>query len=63
MLSMPSIETLSNDLMLMRNHFLRGAVEMVLGRRNMTPPENVAAACLPHETISSCRKQNSKLIS
>ena len=42
MLSIPSIEARSNNRMLMRNHFLRGAVEMVLGRRIVTTRENVA---------------------
>ena len=32
MLCMPSIEALTNGRMAMRNHFFRGAVEMVLGR-------------------------------
>ena len=48
MLCMPSIETRSNSRILMRNHFLRGAVEMVLGRRIVAPPENAVVARAPH---------------
>ena len=40
MLCMPSIEARSNSRMLMRNHFLRGPVEMELGRRIVALPEN-----------------------
>ena len=32
----------------MRNHFIRGAVEMVLGRRIVTSRENAAVARAPH---------------
>ena len=52
-----SIEAHSNDRMLIRNHFFRGVVEMVLGRRNVTSRENAAFACLSHEPISSSCKQ------
>ena len=48
MLCMPSMEARSNSRILMRNHFLRGAVEMVLGRRIVTPRENAAVARAPH---------------
>ena len=37
MLCMPSIQARSNSRMLMRNHFLQGAVETVLGRYIMAP--------------------------
>ena len=37
---MPSIEARSNSRMLMRNHFLQGAVEMVLGRCIVASQEN-----------------------
>ena len=43
MLSILSVEAHSNSRMLMKNHFLRSAVEMVLGRRIMAPPENTVA--------------------
>ena len=45
---MPSIEARSNNRMVMRNHFLRGAVEMVLGRQIVTSRENAAVARAPH---------------
>ena len=50
---MPSIEARSNSRMLMRNHFLRGAVEMVLGRRIVAPPENAVVAGAPHGSRGS----------
>ena len=43
-----SIEARINSRMLMRNYFLRGAVEMVLGRRIVAPPENAVVARAPH---------------
>ena len=48
MLCMPSMESRSNNRLLMRSHFLRGGVEMVLGRRIVTPRENAAVARAPH---------------
>ena len=48
MLCMPSIEARSNNRMVIRNHFLRGAVEMVLGRQIVTSRENAAVAHAPH---------------
>ena len=48
MLSMPSIEAPSNNRMVMKNHFLRYTVEMVLGRQIVTSPENAAVARAPH---------------
>ena len=48
MLCMPSIEARSNNRIVMRNHFLRRAVEMVLGRQIVTSRENAAVACAPH---------------
>ena len=48
MLCMPSMEARSNNRMLVRNHFLRGAVEMVLGQQIVTPRENAAVARAPH---------------
>ena len=38
----------SNNRMVMRNHFLRGAVEMVLGRQFVTSRENAAVTRAPH---------------
>ena len=61
MLFMPSIEACSNDRMLMRNQFLRGAVEMVLGRRNMKSLENAAVAGFPHGSHGPTCKQINKL--
>ncbi|GLV44629.1 hypothetical protein CBL_02859, partial [Carabus blaptoides fortunei] len=43
-LCMPSIEARSTNQLLMRNHFLKGAVQMVLGGRRVTPP----IAQVPH---------------
>ena len=69
MLCIPSMEARSNNWMLMRNHFLRDAVEMVLGRQIVTPRENAAVACAPHGSrrptpiVGSgcvCRDQKSK---
>ena len=48
MLCMPSIEARSNNRMVVRNHFLPGAVEMVLGRQIVTSPENAAVAHARH---------------
>ena len=48
MLCVHSIEVGSNNRMVMRNHFLRGAVEMVLGRQIVTSRENAALARAPH---------------
>ena len=48
MLCMPSIEVRSNNRMLMRNHFLRGAVEMVIGRQIATSRENDIVARASH---------------
>ena len=48
MLCMPSIEARSNNRMVVRNQFLRGAVEMVLGRQIVTSRENAAVAHAPH---------------
>ena len=48
MLCMPSIEARSNSRMLMRNHSLRGAVEMELGRCIVAPPENAVVTRGPH---------------
>ena len=48
MLCMPSMETRSNNQMLVRNHFLRSAVEMVFRQQIVTPQENTAVACAPH---------------
>ncbi|CAM1324636.1 Uncharacterised protein r2_g3341 [Pycnogonum litorale] len=47
-LCMPSIEARSTNRMLTRNYFLRGAVEMVLGRRIVTLPEAAGRPHLPH---------------
>ena len=52
-LCMPSIEARSNSRMLIRNHFLRGAVEMVLRRRIVVPPENAVVARAPHGSRGS----------
>ena len=41
-LCMPSVEARSTNRMVMRNRFLRAAVEMVLGRHTATPPEGTA---------------------
>ena len=57
MLCMPSIEARSNDQMLIRNQFLRGEVEMVLGQRNVTSRENAAVARLPHGSCGLTCKQ------
>ena len=57
---MTSMEARSNNRMLMRNHFNRSAVEMVLGRRIVTSRENAAVARAPHgsrgptPTVGSC---------
>ena len=48
MLCMPSIEAGRSNWMVMRDHFLRGAVEMVLGRQIVTSLENAAVARAPH---------------
>ena len=48
MLCMPSIKARSNIRTLMRNHFLRGAEKMVLGRRIVAPPDNAVVARAPH---------------
>ena len=48
MLCMPLMETRSNNRMLVRNRFLRSAVEMVFGRQIVMPQENTAVACAPH---------------
>ena len=48
MLCMPSIEARSNNRMVVRNHFLRGAVEMVLGRQIVTSRKNAAVTRAPH---------------
>ena len=45
---MPSIEARNKSQMLMRNHFLRGAVQMMLGRRIVALPENAVVARAPH---------------
>ena len=47
MLCMPLIEARSNNRMVVRNHFLRGAVEMVLGRQIVTSRKNAAVARAP----------------
>ena len=69
MLCTPSIEARSNNRMVMRNHFLRGAVEMVFGRQIVTSRENAAVARAPHGSrgpttiVGSCcvcRDQRSK---
>ena len=44
MLCMPSIEARSSNRMVMRNHFLRDAAEMVLGRQIVTSRDNAAVA-------------------
>ena len=57
---MPSMEVCGNHRMLMKNHFLRGAVEMVLGQRIVAPREKVTFARAPHgsrgptPTVGSC---------
>ena len=43
-----SIEAGNTNQILMRNYFVRGAVEMVLGRRLVAPPEAVASLRLLH---------------
>ena len=53
MLCILSVKVCSNSRMLMRNHFLRGALEMVLGRRIVAPPENVFVARAPHGSRGS----------
>ena len=69
MLCMPSIETCSNNRMVMRNHFLRDTVEMVLGRQIVTSRENAAVARAPHGSrgpspivgsCCACRNQRKK---
>ena len=50
---MPSIEARSNSRMLIRNHFLPGAVKMMLGRRIVAPPENPIVARAPHDSRGS----------
>ena len=47
MLCMPSMEVRSNHRMFMKNHFLRGVVEMVLAQQIVTPRENAAVAGAP----------------
>lgn len=47
-LCMPSIEARSTNRMLMRSHFLRGAVEIVHGRRIMTLLEAASTHQVPH---------------
>ena len=59
-LCMTSMEARSNNRMLMRNYFIRSAVEMVPGRRIVTSRENVAVARAPHgsrgptQIVGSC---------
>ena len=48
MLCIPLVEARSNSQMLMKNHFLRGTMEMVPGRRIVAPPENAVVARAPH---------------
>ena len=69
MLCMPSMEARSNNRMLMRDHFLRGVVEIVLGRQIVTPRENAAVSRAPHGSrgptpiVGSCcvcRRGNNK---
>ena len=48
MLCIPSMETRSNNRMLMKKHFFGGAVKMMFGRQNVTPQENTAVARAPH---------------
>ena len=47
-LCMASMEAHSNNRMLMKNHFIRGALEMVLGRQIEKSRENAAVARAPH---------------
>ena len=46
MLCMPSIEAYSGNRMVMRNYFLRGAVEMVLAQEIVTSRENAMSLVL-----------------
>ena len=48
MLCMPSIEARSNNIMVMRDQFLRSSVETVLGQQIATSRENAAVARAPH---------------
>ena len=50
---MPAIKAFINSRMLMRNHFLRGAVETMLGQRIVAPPENAVVARVPHGSRGS----------
>lgn len=45
---MPAIEARSTNRMLIRNHFLRSAVEMVLGRRIVVASEEATRPQVPH---------------
>ena len=57
---MPSVKARSNSRVLMRNYFLRGAVEMVPERRIVAKPENAVVTRAPHGSrgstpiVSSC---------
>ena len=53
MLCLSLIEACSNSRMLMRNHFLGGAAEMLLGRRIVAQPENAVVARAPHGSRGS----------
>ena len=46
--NIPSIETRSCNRMVMKSRFLRGAVEMVLGRQIVTSRKNAAVTRAPH---------------
>ena len=59
-LGMLSIEARNTNQIVTRSHFLRGAVEMVLGRCIVPPPEAAASPKVPHgscgatPTVGSC---------
>ena len=53
MLCIPSIEARSNSRVLKRNHFLQGAVEMMLRRHIMASQENAVVASAPHGSRGS----------
>ena len=48
MLCMPSIEARGYNRMVMRNHFLRGSMEMVLGQQIVTLRKHAAVARASH---------------
>lgn len=68
-LCLPSVEKRSSNRLLMRNHFLKAAVEMVLGRRAGIQPAAVVGPKQPHGSRGptpvagrcvSCRDQSRK---